>query len=77
VSVLLWWLIPVIATLIALAWVALRNRPSRPADAAQGMAEMERFREAMAKPLPPLRRPADGEGDPSSAGPSATERRSA
>jgi len=76
VSVLLWWLIPVIATLIALAWVALRNRPSRPADAAQGMAEMERFREAMAKPLPPLRRPAEGEGDPSTS-PSATERRSA
>lgn len=75
-SVLLWWLIPVIATLIALAWVALRNRPSRPADAAQGMAEMERFREAMAKPLPPLRRPAEGEGD-SSTSPSATERRSA
>ena len=75
-SVLLWWLIPVVATLIALAWVALRNRPSRPADAAQGMADMERFREAMAKPLPPLRRPAEGEGDPS-ARPSATERRSA
>ena len=51
-SVLLWWLIPVAATFLALGWVAVRNRPSKPVDAEQGMADLERFRQAMAKPLP-------------------------
>ena len=31
-SALLWWLIPLGATLIALAWAAARSRPRRAAD---------------------------------------------
>lgn len=46
-----WWLVPVVATAIALVIVALRNRERKPADADSGMAELERFREAMQRPL--------------------------
>ena len=46
-SVLVWWLIPVGSTLLAVAWVSWRLRPRRPADAARGMADLARFRSAM------------------------------
>ncbi len=60
-TVLLWWLIPLAATMLALLFVGLRSRPSKPVDAQQGMADLERFREAMSRPMPakgrPTRRP--------------------
>ncbi|MGI9196502.1 MAG: hypothetical protein ACR2KE_03470 [Candidatus Nanopelagicales bacterium] len=51
-SALLWWLIPVGATLLALAWAALRSRPRRPADTHASLGDMARFRAAMRRPLP-------------------------
>ena len=51
-SALAWWLIPVVATLIAFAWIRWRNRTRPPADAHQAMADMARFKEAMERPNP-------------------------
>ena len=47
-----WWLVPLAATIVALVFVGFRARPGRPADPGTGMAELERFREAMTRPLP-------------------------
>jgi hypothetical protein len=54
-EVLGWLLIPVVALVLGLVYVAWRGREPRPVDAEQGMEELARFREAMAKPLPLLR----------------------
>jgi hypothetical protein len=64
-EVLGWLLIPVIALVLGLVYVAWRGREPKPVDAEQGMEELARFREAMAKPLPPLRpdRPAGAAGE--------------
>ena len=51
-SALLWWLIPLAATLIALAWAAARSRPRRAADTHETVGDMARFRAAMRRPLP-------------------------
>jgi hypothetical protein len=53
---LVWWLVPLAAFLLALAWVSVRNRPRPPADPHESMAEHERFRQAMQSPVD--RRPA-------------------
>ena len=69
VSALLWWLIPLVATLLALAWAASRNRPRRSVGTHESLGDMARFRAAMRKPMPveqpatprdrpPARRPA-------------------
>jgi hypothetical protein len=52
VSTLLWWLIPLGATLIALVWAASRSRPKRIADTHETVGDMARFRAAMRRPLP-------------------------
>ena len=54
-SALLWWLIPVGATLLALAWAALRSRPRRPLDTHSSLSDMARFRAAMRRPMPERR----------------------
>lgn len=51
-SALLWWLIPLGATLLALAWAASRSRPRRVADTHETVGDMARFRAAMRRPLP-------------------------
>ena len=51
-SALLWWLIPLGATLLALAWAAARSRPRRVADTHETVGDMARFRAAMRRPLP-------------------------
>jgi hypothetical protein len=78
-SALLWWLIPLAATLIALAWAAARSRPRRAADTHETVGDMARFRAAMRRPLPsdqvPMerrRRPAASR--PGSARPGRTRR---
>lgn len=51
-SALLWWLIPLGATVIAVLWVTLRSRPAKPMDGHDGMARLQRFQHAMERPLP-------------------------
>lgn len=51
-SALAWWLIPLAATIVAVAWAAWRSRPRRPADAHVAMQDMARFRQAMERPMP-------------------------
>jgi hypothetical protein len=51
-SALLWWLIPLAATLVALVWAAARSRPRRVADTHETVGDMARFRAAMRRPLP-------------------------
>jgi hypothetical protein len=45
-----WWLIPIVATLLAVAWVTWRARPRRPADAHESLAAHRRFTEALSPP---------------------------
>ena len=52
-SVFLWWAIPVVATVGALVYASRRSRLATPEQQQRGVAEMERFREAMQRPLPP------------------------
>ena len=48
------WLLPVpVATLSAVAWAAWSSRVRGPADPRDSVAEHERFRRALARPLPP------------------------
>lgn len=47
-----WWLIPIVATLCAIAWVTWRARPKRPADPHDSLAAHRRFTEAMGHPTP-------------------------
>jgi hypothetical protein len=54
-EVLGWLLIPLAATVLGLIWAAWRSRDRKPVGAEQGMEDMARFRQAMEKPLPPLR----------------------
>lgn len=51
-DILAWLLVPLAVTVLAVLWARWRARPRGPADAHEGMADMVRFREAMAKPLP-------------------------
>lgn len=53
VQTLAWWLIPLAATALAIAWVALRSRPRKPTGAARAMDDLRRFQDAMERPLPP------------------------
>jgi hypothetical protein len=62
VSALLWWLIPLGATLAALGWAAWRSRPARQIDMHSSMSDQERFRAAMQRPMP------GSQGSPSSPG---------
>ena len=52
VSVLLWWLIPIGITVLAVLWAGLRARPKKPAEGHDGMASLRRFQDAMERPLP-------------------------
>ena len=42
-----WWLIPITATLLAVVWVTWINRPRKPADAHDSLAEHRRFTDAL------------------------------
>ena len=52
VSALLWWLIPIGATVLAVAWAMYRARPERPTEAIDGMEHLRRMQLAMERPLP-------------------------
>lgn len=42
-----WWLIPIVATLLAVVWVTWRARPRRPVDPHHSLAAHRRFTEAL------------------------------
>jgi len=71
-EILGWLLIPLAATILGLLWMAWHGRDRKPVDAEQGMEGMARFREAMAKPLPPLQRDPQGDGGGSATGTDST-----
>lgn len=52
-----WWLIPIVATVVAVVWLSFRSRPRPPADPHHSLEEHARFREAMQRPLAPPRAP--------------------
>ena len=56
---LLWWLIPIGITVLAVGWAAYRGRPRKPAEGHAGMASLRRFQDAMERPLPNLDESAD------------------
>jgi hypothetical protein len=59
VSALAWWLIPIGATVLAVLFVMMRSRPTKPTSAEDGMTSLKRMQEAMERPLPdegPIRR---------------------
>lgn len=63
---LAWWLIPIVATLVAVGWLSFRARPRPPVDPHDSLEERARFRAAMERPLAPPRRsgpPADAARD--------------
>ncbi len=51
-SNLAWWLIPIAATILAVAWAALRSRPAKPTQAADAMENLRRLNDAMERPMP-------------------------
>ncbi|CAB4758506.1 MAG: hypothetical protein F2701_06895 [Actinobacteria bacterium] len=51
-SNLAWWLIPIGATILAVAWAALRSRPAKPTQAADAMENLRRLNDAMERPMP-------------------------
>jgi hypothetical protein len=52
VSALLWWLIPIGATVLAVAWAMFRARPEKPTEAIEGMEHLRRMQAAIERPLP-------------------------
>lgn len=52
VNALMWWLLPLGATALAIAWVMLRGRPARPAQPHEGIESLRRMQDALQKPLP-------------------------
>jgi len=52
VSALAWWLIPVVATVLAVLFVMLRSRPAKPTTAEDAMERLRRMQEAMDRPMP-------------------------
>ena len=51
-SALAWWLIPLIATVLAVLFVMLRSRPAKPTTAEDAMERLRRMQEAMERPMP-------------------------
>ena len=52
VNALMWWLLPLGATALAIAWVMLRGRPTRPSQPHEGIESLRRMQHALQKPLP-------------------------
>lgn len=51
-SALAWWLIPLVATVLAVLFVTLRSRPAKPTTAEDSMQRLRRMQEAMERPMP-------------------------
>jgi hypothetical protein len=52
VKALAWWLIPLVATALAVVWVTWVSRPRRRADTHDSLAEHQRFLAAFSQPAP-------------------------
>jgi len=52
-SALMWWLIPLGATFLAVGYAMYRGRPERPMEGQEGMQTLRAFQEAMNRPMPP------------------------
>lgn len=64
-ATLAWWLIPIGATVLAVAFVMLRSRPSKPTTAEDSMETLRRMQQAMERPMPARERPRpDDDADP-------------
>ena len=52
----IWWSVPLVAFVLAIAWVSVANRERPPVDPHDSVAEHERFREAMGRQVgqPPV-----------------------
>jgi hypothetical protein len=74
-----WWSVPLVAFIVAVVWVTVANRPRPRADPHDSMAEHERFRQAMGRPVDDVvhgaerRQPADGQGGHASGDPLGPE----
>ena len=63
-GILAWLMVPLLVTGAAFLVLGMRSRPERPVEAERGMQELDKFREAMSRPMPPAARPlALGETD--------------
>ena len=51
-SALAWWLIPLVATVLAVLFVMLRSRPAKPTTTEDSMERLRRMQEAMERPMP-------------------------
>ena len=51
-AILLWLAIPIVSAIGAAAWVSTRGRAASPEEQQRGISEMQRFQEAMLRPLP-------------------------
>ena len=51
---LLWWLIPIGTTALAILYVVYRSRPAKPIDPRDSMENLRRLQDAMERPLPDL-----------------------
>lgn len=49
----MWWLIPLVATVLAITWAAWRARPERPIEGHDAMENLRRLQIAMERPMPP------------------------
>lgn len=59
-ATLMWWLIPIGATVLAVGFVMLRGRPTKPTAARDSMQNLRAMQKAMERPLPSDRRPSSG-----------------
>ena len=62
-SALAWWLIPLVATILAVVFVALRSRPAKPTTAEDSMEALRRMQQAMERPMPTDDTPPRTDGD--------------
>jgi hypothetical protein len=56
-GVLAWLGVPAAATVLAIGWVHWTNRPRGPVETRESLAEYDRFRQAMSKPVAAPRNP--------------------
>ena len=54
-GVLAWLGVPAAATVLAIGWVHWTSRPRGPVETNQSLAEYDRFRQAMSRPVAPPR----------------------